>query len=58
MSQYGESSKFTSETLFDIVLIVLIVLIGIWNSVGTNWTFPYWDTVVYEPESSSNFCPR
>lgn len=54
MSQCGESSKFTSETLFDIAAIVLI---GIWNSVGTNWTFPYWDTVVYEPESSSNYCP-
>ena len=47
--------KFTSETFFDIAAIVLI---GIWNAVGTNWTFPFWDTVVYEPESSPDYCPR
>jgi len=46
--------KFTSETFFDIAAIVLI---GIWNAVGTNWTFPFWDTVVYEPESSPDYCP-
>lgn len=64
MAECGEDSqmcnsinhicKFTSETFFDIVALVLI---AIWNAVGTKWTFGNWDNVVYEPENSPKYCP-
>ena len=45
--------KFSAATAFDIVAVVLV---GIWNAVGTGWTFPPWDEVSYD-ENDAGYCP-
>jgi len=64
LKECGEDSKccntlnhmceFTAGTAFDIAAVVIA---AIWNAVGTNWTFGFWDTVSYDESAGQNYCP-